>query len=78
MTSHGGDVAVEPAPGAGSVFTIWLPVATDTVMTRILLVEDEPIIASALQYDLTLEGYDVTVVGDGVVASARAPASRTT
>jgi DNA-binding response OmpR family regulator len=41
-------------------------------MTRILLVEDEPIIASALQYDLTLEGYDVTLVTDGVVASQRA------
>ena len=41
-------------------------------MTRILLVEDEPIIASALQYDLALEGYDVTLVGDGAEASRRA------
>ena len=41
-------------------------------MTRILLVEDEPVIASALQYDLALEGYDVTLVADGVVASRRA------
>ena len=41
-------------------------------MTRILLVEDEPIIASALQYDLALEGYDVTLVGDGLEASRRA------
>jgi CheY-like chemotaxis protein len=41
-------------------------------MTRILLVEDEPIIASALQYDLALEGHDVTLVGDGLEASRRA------
>jgi DNA-binding response OmpR family regulator len=34
-------------------------------MTRILIVEDEPIIAGALQDDLSLEGYDVTVIGDG-------------
>jgi DNA-binding response OmpR family regulator len=41
-------------------------------MTRILLVEDEPIIASALQYDLSFEGHDVTLVGDGLEASRRA------
>ena len=41
-------------------------------MTRILLVEDEPLIASALQYDLSLEGLDVTLVADGLEASLRA------
>lgn len=41
-------------------------------MPRILIVEDEPIIAGGLQDDLTLEGYDVTVVGDGAAASKRA------
>ena len=34
-------------------------------MARILIVEDEPIIAGALRDDLSLEGYDVTVIGDG-------------
>jgi DNA-binding response OmpR family regulator len=34
-------------------------------MARILIVEDEPIIAGALHDDLSLEGYDVTVIGDG-------------
>ena len=38
-------------------------------MARILIVEDEPIIAGALEDDLTLEGYDVTVIGDGMAAS---------
>ena len=45
-------------------------------MTHILIAEDEPIIAGALQDDLTLEGYEVTVVGDGAVASARATKER--
>jgi DNA-binding response OmpR family regulator len=38
-------------------------------MPRILIVEDEPIIAGALQDDLTLEGYDVTVIGNGTTAA---------
>ena len=39
------------------------------VMTHILIVEDEPIIAGALQDDLSLEGYDVTVIGDGAAGA---------
>ena len=35
---------------------------------RILVVEDEPGIALALEDDLRLEGYDVEVTGDGTVA----------
>jgi two-component system alkaline phosphatase synthesis response regulator PhoP len=38
-------------------------------MTRLLVVEDDPIIAMALEDDLTSEGYQVTVVGDGLEAS---------
>jgi DNA-binding response OmpR family regulator len=41
-------------------------------MSRILIVEDEPAIALALEDDLTLEGYDVTVVHDGIEAAKRA------
>ena len=41
-------------------------------MARILIVEDEPTIAVALQDDLELEGYEVEVVGDGESAAARA------
>ena len=43
-------------------------------MSRILVVEDEPGIALALQTDLRLEGYEVEVVGDGETASQRARA----
>jgi DNA-binding response OmpR family regulator len=41
-------------------------------MARILIVEDEPPIASALEDDLKLEGYEVEVVRDGYAASRRA------
>ena len=41
---------------------------------RLLIAEDEAIIAGALADDLTLEGYEVTVVGDGLQASQRATA----
>ena len=42
---------------------------------RILIVEDEPDIALALQLDLTNEGYAVEVVSDGATATARAAES---
>jgi len=41
-------------------------------MPRILVVEDEPPIASGLEDDLKLEGYEVEVVSDGETASRRA------
>ena len=41
-------------------------------MVRILIVEDEPGIALALQDDLKLEGYEVEVAGDGETAGRRA------
>lgn len=43
-------------------------------MAKILVVEDEPGIAFSLESDLEAEGYEVTVVGDGVRAIARAAA----
>lgn len=41
-------------------------------MSRILVAEDEPLIAEALADDLRFEGYEVTVVADGLLASKRA------
>jgi DNA-binding response OmpR family regulator len=38
-------------------------------MSHILIMEDEPIIAGALQDDLSLEGYEVTVMGDGTAGA---------
>ena len=41
-------------------------------MTKILVVEDEPGIALGLEDDLRMEGYDVELISDGIVASKRA------
>ena len=41
-------------------------------MSRILIVEDEPGIAFALESDMQTEGYEVVVVGDGAEAVRRA------
>ena len=43
--------------------------------SRILIVEDEPGIALALEDDLTLEGYHVEVIRDGLAAAKRARAT---
>ncbi len=43
-------------------------------MAKILVVEDEPAIAFALENDLHTEGYEITLVGDGVEAVKRARA----
>jgi DNA-binding response OmpR family regulator len=43
---------------------------------KLLVVEDEPVIAMGLRNDLTLEGYAVEVAGDGEVAARRARETR--
>ena len=43
-------------------------------MARILVVEDERVIAAGLQDELLAEGYEVEVVGDGLAAEDRARA----
>ena len=45
-------------------------------MNRVLIVEDEPGIAFALESDLQTEGYEVAVVTDGVEAIRRARSER--
>ena len=37
-------------------------------MTRIILVDDEPLITDSLSYSLRREGFDVKAVGDGAIA----------
>jgi len=45
-------------------------------MSRILVVEDDEVLAFTLRDDLELEGYTVEVVGDGVSACSRAKVGR--
>ena len=46
--------------------------ATAKASTRVLVVEDEQDVAELLRYNLTKEGYDVTLVGNGADALKRA------
>ena len=45
-------------------------------MARILLVEDEPVLATGVKDDLVLEGYGVDLVADGAAAVERALAGK--
>ena len=46
--------------------------AHETPMTHILVIEDNPDLAFGLRNNLEIEGYDVTVAGDGPTGLARA------
>jgi two-component system NtrC family sensor kinase len=85
ITDHGGTIAVETAPGRGTVFRIELPVkpqpAAATVAPtaaaqplrslRILVVDDEPDVAAVLADLLAEDGHRVEIAPNGARALER-------
>ena len=89
VARHGGEIFVETEPGRGTRFHLFIPLAMDRPVrsvpdavparkhcSTILLVEDDPAVATGLSTLLELEGVAVTVVTTGAavlpaIATAR-------
>lgn len=82
ISKHNGCILVESEPGRGSTFHVYLPACMldappvreksdrDKTMekTRILVMDDEPMIRNMLSELLAAMGYDVQTAGDGLTA----------
>ncbi len=79
----GGAITVESTPGAGTVFTVRLPIFTPNSSQtthlpvgrgnrRVLVVDDDPRVGDLLQRFLTKEGFEVVVTTQGAQVAALA------
>ncbi len=70
VTQSGGDITVTSDPGAGAVFTVWLPAGPSPddgrrLRATVLVVEDEPELRETLVELLMEAGYDTLHAGSG-------------
>ncbi len=83
VSRHGGEILVDTVEGAGSTFTIRLPVGrpraalakraptVDVESVRVLVIDDEPFVRDTLGDILRQQHHDVVVADDGVSGLAR-------
>jgi PAS domain S-box-containing protein len=85
VTSHNGSIAVQDAPGGGAAFVVELPVGGDaraprpaperapaaSQSRRVLVIDDEPEVASTLREILEPGGAQVDIIDNGLVALQR-------
>jgi PAS domain S-box-containing protein len=74
---HGGTIWAESeGEGRGASFTIRLPAAGPSGAPRLLLVDDDELLAATLRQALEEAGWEVEVTGDGAAALAQIAATR--
>jgi len=76
VEAHGGSITLSDASAGGACVEVALPIDAVIGGKRVLVVDDEPLVASLLVEILERDGHRVDVVGNGRAALERLGASR--